>query len=70
MASHNPGKAKLRDLSRVPPTFDDWVDLVGAFGKGEHPIATAILGAELVEHQLERLLRSRFRHQDDKRWRA
>jgi hypothetical protein len=59
---------KLRDLSRLPPEYNDVSALIKAFGFGEHPIATAILGAVLIEHKLERLLRSKLKHKDDKTW--
>jgi hypothetical protein len=66
MASHNPGK--LRDVSRVQPDIADLLALSEAFIKGEHPVATAILGAGLVEHHLEQLLRSKIKRKDDKTW--
>jgi DNA-binding MltR family transcriptional regulator len=61
-------KPKLRDLSRLPPEYDDLVALRGAFLKPQHPITTAILGAVMVEHELEQLLRSKLKHKDDKTW--
>jgi hypothetical protein len=61
-------KAKLRDLSRVQIASDELTALIDAFGEGEHPVATAILGAALIEHDLERLLRSKLKHKDDETW--
>src|SRR5262245_7114939 len=61
-------KAKLRDLSRLHPASDDVSALIEAFGEREHPIATAILAAVLIEYDLEQLLRSRLKHKDDKTW--
>jgi len=66
MASHNPGKP--RDLSRAQPEIADLYALSEAFYKGEHPVATAILGAALVEYHLEQLLRSKMKRKDDKTW--
>ena len=66
MASHNP--RKLRDLSRSQLEIADVYALSEAFVKGEHPVATAILGACLVEHYLELLLRSKIKRKDDKTW--
>jgi DNA-binding MltR family transcriptional regulator len=68
MASRNRGKAKLRDLSRLPLAPAEWIALSNQLNKGEHPIATAILGAVMVEHHLEELLRPRFKRNDDKTW--
>ena len=59
---------KLRDLSRLPPEYD--VTALNKIFKEEHPIAAAILGAGLIEHELETLLRSRFKHQDDETWKT
>ena len=56
MASRNRGKAKLRDLSRLPPEYDEIVALHDELHKPQQPITTAILGAVMVEHHLEQLL--------------
>jgi DNA-binding MltR family transcriptional regulator len=61
-------KPKLRDLSRLPPEYDDLVALRDAFLRGQQPITTAILGAIMVEHELEQLLRSKLKHKDDETW--
>jgi hypothetical protein len=68
MASRYRGKArtKLHDLSRVPPELDDWIALTAR--ERQHPIATAILGAGLVEHHVAALLRTRFKRRDDRTW--
>jgi len=70
MASHNPGKAriKLRDLSHRQPELQDNIDRLKELGKEHHPITTAILGAVMVEHDLETLLRSKFKRKDDETW--
>lgn len=53
-------KPKLRDLSvdRLTPQEQD--DLIDAIGATSTPIAKAILGAVLVEHELEVSLRRRI----------
>jgi DNA-binding MltR family transcriptional regulator len=61
-------KPKLRDLSRLPPEFDDVIALSDALSKDHHPITTAIIGAVMIEHQLDRLLRSKLKHKDDTTW--
>src|SRR5215831_4699495 len=66
MARHNPGK--LRHLSRAQLEIADLLALSEAFFKGEHPVATAVLGAGLVEHHLDELLRSKIKRMDDKTW--
>jgi hypothetical protein len=59
---------KLRDLGRLELGPADLMALSGTFAKGEHPVARAILGAGLVEHHLELLLRSKLKHKDDETW--
>ena len=61
-------KIKLRDLSRLPPEYDDLIALCDALIIPQHPITTAILGAVIVEHELERLLRSKLNRKDDETW--
>jgi DNA-binding MltR family transcriptional regulator len=60
--------AKLRDLSRLAPEYDDIIALNDAFLREQQPITTAILGAVMVEHELERLIRSKLKHKDDETW--
>jgi DNA-binding MltR family transcriptional regulator len=68
MASRK-AKLKLRDLSRLQPEFQEARDVRSSvLHKKEHPIATAILGAVMVEHELEKLLRSKFKRKDDETW--
>jgi hypothetical protein len=57
-------KPKLRDLSRLPPEYADLVALSDALVEDQHPITTAILGAVMVEHELEQLLRSKLKHKE------
>ena len=61
-------KLKLRDLGRLQLELDDAKALMDAPGKELHPIATAILGAVIVERDLEILLRSKFKRKDHKTW--
>ena len=70
MPSRNRGKPKLklRDLSRKWPTDEETAALVEHFASNSTPIVTAILGAALLEYELERMLRPRFRRQDEDTW--
>src|SRR6516165_6267823 len=61
-------KLKLRDLTRLQPELQEAMDVSNALGKEAHPITTAILGAVMVEQELETLLRSKFKRKDDKTW--
>lgn len=61
-------KPKLRDLSVNPLTYEEQNALVTAVGAATTPITVAILGAVLVEHELETSLRKRLRIPDDKVW--
>jgi hypothetical protein len=70
MASRNRGtpRPKLRDLSVHPLTNTEQSALLEAVAATTSPISTAILGAVLVEHELDSALRKRFRITDDKTW--
>jgi DNA-binding MltR family transcriptional regulator len=71
MGSGSRGRKKpnLRDYSRVPLTHDEKNALFDAVaGLDRHQIATAILGGVMVEHELEILLRRRFKRNDDDTW--
>jgi len=57
----------LRDLIRLQPELQQGA-VRYALHQEEHPIATAILGAVMVEHELETLLRSQFKRKDDETW--
>jgi Mannitol repressor len=61
-------RSKLRDLSRLQLERDDFLALTDAFFSVEHPIVRAILGAGIVEQELEQLLRSKLKHKDDETW--
>jgi hypothetical protein len=60
-------KPKLADLSRTPPTLKERQAMRESIFKAD-PVATAILGGVMVEHELEVLLRRRFLRNDDKVW--
>ena len=70
--SRNRGKKKpkLRDYSHLALTPEE-KDAVSAVAHSveQNPIATAILGAVLVEHELDGLLRPKFKKIDDDEWR-
>lgn len=70
MPSRNRGKSKqkLRDLSRIPPTKEERKAVQQELIENESPIATAILGATIVEMELETELRTRFSRKDDDTW--
>jgi hypothetical protein len=61
-------KPKLRDLSVSPLTQEEQDALLDAVAAATSPVATAVLGAVLVEHELEAILRKKFRISDDKDW--
>jgi hypothetical protein len=60
-------KPKLRDISRYRPTRDEIMAVFEMVYNGQ-PITAAILGAALVEHELEGLLRHRLARQSDADW--
>ena len=60
-------KQKLRDLSRAIPTGDEVIEL-GRSLVNAHPTAAGILGAVIVEHDIETLLRDRLARNDDQLW--
>jgi hypothetical protein len=73
MASRNRGrpKPKLSDLSRTPPSPEELKALSSDFYNAAHtayPTAAAILGAVVVEQELETLLRRRLVKRDDVLW--
>lgn len=72
MSSRNRGvkKPKLRDLSNEVLTSEEWNALLDAVDHSLPPIALAILGQILVEHELDKSLRRRIPRKDDKTWAA
>ncbi len=70
MPSRNRGnpRPKLRDLSRKWPTYEEKSALLDHLASSDAPIVTAVLGAALLEQEIERMLRPRFRRQDDDTW--
>jgi hypothetical protein len=67
MASRGKPKPNIRDLSRQSPSREEALAVLRAFASGP-PIVTAILGQSLIEHELEQLLRGRFKRGDDDTW--
>lgn len=72
MASRNRGvkKPKLRDLSQHPLSYPEQIALLNAVDLAAPPIAAAILGAVLAEHELEVSLRQRLPRITDDIWLA
>jgi hypothetical protein len=60
-------KPKLRDISRHRPSREEVMKVFDAVYQGQ---TAAILGAAMVEYELEGLLRHRLRRQTDKEWDA
>jgi hypothetical protein len=63
----NPRKEKVRDLSRKGPTHAEADAVYEAFRHGV-PMVCAILGQALIEHELEKTLRQKFKLKDDNTW--
>jgi hypothetical protein len=61
------GRPTIREISYVKPTSEEKSQLPDAAVKGE-PIVTAILGAAMIELELETLLRQRFSRITDSTW--
>jgi DNA-binding MltR family transcriptional regulator len=69
MASHGRRKPKLRDYSSITLSTEQKDALRAALmGQDWHPIATAILGAVMLEHEVDLLLRRKFLRRDDSAW--
>jgi DNA-binding MltR family transcriptional regulator len=70
-ASRNRGnkKPKLRDYSHLVLTDEEKKAVeAAAHSVQQHPIVTAILGYVLVEHELNILVRKKFKKTDDDTW--
>src|SRR5215469_2652966 len=62
-------KPKLRDYSRITLTTEESEQLRQLLSQLEQQsIANAIIGAVMVEHELDGLLRRRFKRKDDDTW--
>jgi hypothetical protein len=61
-------KRKIHDLSRTPATREELEQVLDLITAPADPIATAVLGAALVEHELEKQIRKRFKRNDDTFW--
>jgi DNA-binding MltR family transcriptional regulator len=68
MASRGKRKPKLRDFSTFPLTPQEASALHDAVHRATNPISTAILGAAMVEHELEANLRRRLSRKDNDTW--
>jgi hypothetical protein len=62
------GKPKLRDIARIIPTVEEAHKVLDVAEGTDSPIASAILGATLIERELETLLRDRLSKKDDNTW--
>jgi hypothetical protein len=65
--ARNRGKASIREISYAKPTPEEKDLISDAAIKGE-PIVTAILGAAMIELELDTLLRQRFSKITDGTW--
>jgi hypothetical protein len=63
----NTRKQKVHDLNRKGPTHAEADAVYKAFRHGA-PIVCAILGQALIEHELEKTLRQKFKLKDDSTW--
>jgi hypothetical protein len=61
-------KPKLRDLSINPLTYDELTNLLDALGAQTSPLSKALLGAALVEHDLDNSLRGCLKIKTDAEW--
>ncbi len=61
-------RPNIRDISRQPPTDEERRAVRETMISADAPIVTAILGAALLEHELEQLLRPRFKRNDGPTW--
>jgi hypothetical protein len=66
--SRGKSKRKIHDLSRTQPTREELHQVLDLITAPADPIATAVLGSALVEHELEKQIRKRFRRNDDTFW--
>jgi hypothetical protein len=69
MVKHTRRKKKsLFELACEVPTDEEQAALLNALENSKQPLVTAILGAVLIEHELETLLRRRFHRQGEDTW--
>ncbi len=69
MTRSKSAKRTIRDLSRVWPTFEESRAVSDALlANIQNPIVVAVLGQAVVEHELDVLLRRRFKPCDDGTW--
>ncbi len=60
-------KTKVGDLSRQTPSREEIKAVRQAFTDGT-PLTSAVLGQAIIEHELETILRKKFKKQDDETW--
>ena len=63
----SPGKPKLRSLITQSPSNEEITAVRAAFDNGT-PLEMAILAQAIIEHELETLLRAKFKKKDDSTW--
>lgn len=62
-------KPKLRDLSRRELSPEDYGKVVDQLEMPDVPdMVAALLGATLVEHQVDQAIRAHLKHSDDRMW--
>jgi hypothetical protein len=64
---NSPDRRKLRDLITDTPTAKETRKAIKAFHEGP-PLICAIMGAAVIEGDLERLLRPKFKRNDHQTW--
>ena len=62
-------RRRLSDLGREGPTAAERTVIWGDF-QNAHPVATAVLGAALIEGQLDEMIRKRLPRNDEATWSA
>jgi len=68
MASKGRKKPTIRDLSRHWPTHDEIMALLKFLDSNQPSIVVAILAVAMLEYDLERILRPKFKRSDDATW--
>ncbi|MGE0062874.1 MAG: hypothetical protein AB7T86_12455 [Xanthobacteraceae bacterium] len=62
-------RRQLRIISQIQLSHEEAAALSDVFSDlSQHAIVTGILGGVLVEHQLDALLRDKFKRRDDATW--
>ena len=61
-------KVTVHDIARQTPTQEEILEVIKHVGVESPPIVSAILGAALLEHDLEKLLRPKFKRNENADW--